>query len=56
MIDFYVNLGLSIVFSVLAQVVKNPEKKEELKRALVKLRDQLLFIYPVEEFPGKPPA
>jgi hypothetical protein len=55
-IDFWTNIGLSIVFSVLQQVVKNPEKKEEMKRAMVKLRDQLNMAYPVEDFPGKQPV
>ena len=45
MADFYVDLGLSIVFSVLRVVIKNPGKKEEMKKALLKLRNQIELAY-----------
>ncbi len=46
--SFWVEMALSIIFAVLKQVVKNPTHKAELRRAMEKLRDTLLVVYPVE--------
>ena len=46
--DFYVDMALSVVFAVLKQVVKNPKKKEVLRKAMEKLRDALNAAYPAE--------
>jgi len=43
--DFWVDMALAIVFSVLKQVVKNPERKAALKRALLKLRNTIDAAY-----------
>ncbi len=43
--DFWVDMALSVLFSVLKQVVKNPAKKAELKKAMLKLRDTINIAY-----------
>lgn len=48
-IDLLVSMGMALILQTLKSVIKNPEKKEQLKRGMVKLRDQLLIAYPVEE-------
>ncbi len=45
-IDFIESMALSVLFNVLKIVVKNPAKKEALKKALLKLRDQINSAYP----------
>lgn len=47
--DFWVDMAFSIVFSVLRQVVKNPEKKKALARAFIKLRNAVTLAYPPEQ-------
>ncbi|MGH9492607.1 MAG: hypothetical protein ACRD2K_03820 [Terriglobales bacterium] len=43
--DFWVDMALAIVFSVLKQVVKNPGRKEALKKAFLKLRNTINAAY-----------
>ena len=43
--DFWVELGLSVVFSALKQAVKKPDKKAALKRAMLKLRNTINAAY-----------
>jgi len=43
--DFWVDLALSVVFSTFKQVVKNPAKKEQLKKAMLKLRNMINAVY-----------
>lgn len=43
--DWWVDMALGIVFGVVKQVVKNPERKEALKRALLKLRNAINGAY-----------
>ena len=47
--DFWLNMALAVLFSTLKEVVKNPDKKAALQRALVKLRNQLSIAYPPDE-------
>ncbi len=49
MSDWLVDLALAVLFSVLKQVVKNPEKKKSLARAMIKLRRQLEIAYPPDQ-------
>ena len=44
--DFFFSMAVSVVLTAIKQAVKNPEKAEELKRALLKVRDQIEALYP----------
>jgi hypothetical protein len=41
----FLSLALSIILSALKQSVKNPAKKEELRKAMLELRDTIDLIY-----------
>lgn len=43
--DYFVDMGLAILFSVLKNVVKNPSKKDEMKKAFLKLRNNINIAY-----------
>ena len=47
--DYFVDMALAVLFGTLRQVVKNPEKKAALKKAMCKLRDALIVAYPPEQ-------
>jgi len=47
--DYWLDMALSIVFSVVRATVKNKEMKEQLRASLVKLRDKLIMLYPLDE-------
>lgn len=42
---FYIDLGISIVLSVIKQSVKNPSSKAKLKAALLKVRNAINALY-----------
>ena len=42
--EMIINLALSIIFST----IKNPAKKEAMKRALLKMRNAINSLYPGE--------
>jgi len=44
--DFCISMAISIILTAIKQAVKNPEKAEELKRAFLKVRDQIDLLYP----------
>ncbi len=46
--DYWVQMALSVLFSVLQVVVKNPARQKELARAMIKLRKSLEAAYPPE--------
>lgn len=43
--DLIISMALAVVF----EAVKNPAKKAKLKKALLKLRDQINLLYPEGE-------
>ena len=43
--DFWTNMAISVVLSVLKEMIKNPAKKEELKKAMLKVRNQIEVVY-----------
>ncbi len=43
--DFWVEMALSVLFGVLKDVVKNPSKKADLSRAMLKLRGAIDVAY-----------
>jgi hypothetical protein len=44
--DFWVSMGVNIVLTAINQAVKNSKKRASLKRALLKVRDQINMLYP----------
>ncbi len=48
MLDFWVSMGINIVLTAIKQAFKNPEMAEQLKKALLKVRDQINILYPEE--------
>jgi hypothetical protein len=42
------NLAISVVLTAIKEAVKNPEKKEALKRALLKIKNGIELLYPEE--------
>lgn len=44
--DFYLSMAIAVILTGIKQAVKNPEKAEDLKRALLKVRDQIDLLYP----------
>lgn len=49
--DFILSMAISVILAAIKQAVKNPEKAEELKRAFLKVRDQINILYPDEQLP-----
>ena len=43
--DLLLNMGISFVLTAIKESFKNPARKEELKRALKKVRDQINMLY-----------
>lgn len=44
--DFYISMAISVILTAIKQAVKNPDKAEDLKRGLLKVRDQIDLLYP----------
>lgn len=44
--DFWLDLGVSVVISCLRQIVKNPAKKEEMRKVFRKIHDLISVAYP----------
>ena len=44
--DTWTSIGLTIVLGAIKDSVKNPKKKEEMRKALLKVRDQINALYP----------
>jgi hypothetical protein len=42
------NLAISVVLTAIKEAVKNPEKKEALKKALLKIKNAIEILYPEE--------
>jgi len=47
--DYFFSMAVSIILTAVKEAVKNPAKKEELKKALLKIRDAISAAYPPEE-------
>jgi len=47
--DFWFDLGISVILTAIRAALKNPEKAEMYKRALMKVRSQIDLLYPPEE-------
>lgn len=43
--DLLLNMGISFVLTAIKESFKNPKKKEELKRAMLKIRNQINMLY-----------
>lgn len=46
--DFFLSMAISVILTSIQQAVKNPEKAETIKRALIKVRNQIDLLYPNE--------
>jgi len=46
--DWLVSFGINVVLSVLREVIKNPQRKEELERAMRKVWTQIGLVYGFE--------
>lgn len=47
--ELFIGWALSTLFTLLGIVIKNPEKKKQYKKAMIKLRNQLLICYPPDQ-------
>ena len=47
--NFWFDLALSVLFTTLRGTLKNPKQRQAVERQLIKLRDQLLIQFPIEE-------
>jgi hypothetical protein len=43
--DTWLTMAISVVLLALKETIKNPAKKAELKKAMLKIRDQINLIY-----------
>jgi hypothetical protein len=43
--DYFVNIGISLVLSALKQAVKNPAHKAELRNAMLKIYTQIGIVF-----------
>lgn len=46
MADFLISMAISVILTTLKEAIKNPEKKAALKRAMLKIRDNINVVYP----------
>lgn len=46
--DFLVSMGINVVLTCIKQAFKDPKKAASLKKALLKIRDQINLLYPEE--------
>lgn len=44
--DYLVSMGINIVLTAIALAIKNPAKAGSLKKALLKIRNQINLLYP----------
>ena len=47
--NLFINMGISFVLTAIKDSVKNPKKKEELKKALLKIRNAINMLYAGDE-------
>ena len=47
--DFWVEMAISVILAVLKQTVKSPEKKAELKKSMLKVRNNIDVVYADDE-------
>ena len=52
--DYFLSMAIAIILSAIKLAVKNPQHAAELKSALLKVRDQINFLYPEEPGPLPP--
>jgi hypothetical protein len=52
--DYFLSMAISIILFTIKQAVKNPAHAAELKSALIKVRNQINFLYPEESGPLPP--
>ena len=47
--DLLLNMGISFVLTAIKESFKNPAKKAELKKAMLKVRNQINLLYAGDE-------
>ena len=47
--DLLLNMGISFVLTAIKESFKNPTKKAELKKAMLKIRNQINLLYAGDE-------
>lgn len=47
--DMLVSMGITFVLAAVKESFKNPERKEQLKKALLKVRNSISALYPEED-------
>lgn len=47
--EFLLDLGISAVLTSLKLAVKNPERKEQLRRVMLKIYTQIVIVYAGDE-------
>jgi hypothetical protein len=43
--DLLLNMGISAVLTALKESFKNPQRKEQLRKAMLKIRNQINLLY-----------
>lgn len=43
--DLFLNMGVSFVLTAIKESFKNPVKKDELKKVMLKIRNQINLLY-----------
>ena len=43
--DFWFDMATAVILSTIKQVVKNPQKKEDVKKAMLKIRNAINVVY-----------
>lgn len=43
--DYFLDMAIAIVLSALKTAIKNPDKAETLKKAMLKIRTQIDLVY-----------
>ena len=43
--DYFFNMAIAVVLAAIKGAIKNPEKAEEVKRALLKVRNAIDLLY-----------
>ena len=47
--DYLISMAVSLILSAIKAAFKDPKKAEALKKALLKIRNQINILYPGEE-------
>lgn len=49
MFDFLFDLGVSVILTVLRESIKNPQRKAEVRRAMLKVWTQIGIVFGADE-------